>query len=607
VELIKKFLSYPNLFSGGHSSRSRTIAMANLEWGSSRYSYVTPNSVDDVRGVLNKNSAGVYTADNLLPSPAISWGRPAAELYFGNERNNINVTNTNTKISNVRTTDSGFYAKLHVDSMSNAASNVTSEQNRRPAAALASIDMRNTAFCSIPAVKEVFDDFVARFAAPWVENNSLEQLYVLSNDDLTDENCRKASSLLLMGWEAFTEPEVRATEFELKTFSATVLTPQGVSEEERFVVTPNKPIKVLPNETETRLEKNPHSLLRPIKGRGCFTINVEFKNLKDCKIGVMIAWRSIGLIDGYESRPRGNRGQTYLASINASCWIPEITGLTLMPVPKGSEPNDDITVFNGVSAISTVYNVSELVRVHDQSRKRTAKGGYRGAYQGIKTIDFEDPRGVPKRSTYCRIYHSSALSGIASGAPIGGSTYLALVGDSKRELPMGLETYLNLPRPEAIVKPIEIGHLYLYRIAEPTVRQVTADILSDMLLPSMPSLLLSVDSQIRVSSDSETYISGEQCYGPCDDANALDITLQPGLYTIKRKDKCSLGHDPGRSEYTLGFGDHCNETITIRRMLAQLCVHYDEFRGSFVGSNTDPTSTRDSSQASAASLLGRLS
>ena len=47
--------------------------------------------------------------------------------------------------------------------------------------------------------------------------------------------------------------------------------------------------------------------------------------------------------------------------------------------------------------------------------------------------------------------------------------------------------------------------------------------------------------------------------------------------------KCALGHDPGRLEYNAGFGALCNEEITIRRLLSQLLVFYDEFRGNMVG------------------------
>ena len=62
----------------------------------------------------------------------------------------------------------------------------------------------------------------------------------------------------------------------------------------------------------------------------------------------------------------------------------------------------------------------------------------------------------------------------------------------------------------------------------------------------------------------------------------ISMTIPPGLYVV-RGSKCALGHDPGRLEYNAGFGALCNEEITIRRLLSQLLVFHDEFRGNMVG------------------------
>lgn len=548
--------------------------------------------------MLTKNKSGEYIPGPPLPSPPFCWGRKGSEhRYYYGSRNETNITKTEAKISKVKMTKSGFSAQLKVESVNGVATHINSAENRQAVLQLSAIDMRNTAFCSIPAVKEVFDSFVARFPTPWTGDSDsaarAEQVYVLSNNDLTEKDCKTANALLLKGWEFFTTNKSWPTDLKLKSFSTTVI------EGSPFTVTPNKAIFTIPPGRNRESPKNDakQAFLKPSKGRGNFSINIEFTDLEGCKLGVMIAWSRISVITGYETR-QGHRNNTYLAAQNATCWVPEITGFSVIPVPTGAPPCR-IAATPGIAPYGVDWERTEYIRVHDQTQKRTAKGGYRGAYQGIKTL-------AHKGARYCRIYHDNALSGIASGEAISGSTYYKLVGGSRRELPMHIDTYLNLPRPEVDVKPIEIGHLNLYRIAEPPVRRVTADILSDMLLPSMPSLLLAVDSQVRVSSDSDSYVSGGQCYGPCDEAEELDTTLLPGLYTIERREKCSLGHDPGRAEYTHGFGDHCNEIITIRRMLAQLRVHYDEFRGSFVGSKIEPTSARSSSRASGAALLGRL-
>ena len=152
---------------------------------------------------------------------------------------------------------------------------------------------------------------------------------------------------------------------------------------------------------------------------------------------------------------------------------------------------------------------------------------------------------------------------------------------------------------EVDVKPVEIGHsqpLASFRVLPPkevgvnshyTIHQtrlVVGDTLSDLLLPSMPALIIAVDTDMKVTNG-ELYQTGHLCSGDCSKAETVDINLPPGLYLVERKLKCALGHDPGRAEYTAGFGDICNEVITIRNMLSQLDVAYDEFRGNMVGTS----------------------
>ena len=123
----------------------------------------------------------------------------------------------------------------------------------------------------------------------------------------------------------------------------------------------------------------------------------------------------------------------------------------------------------------------------------------------------------------------------------------------------------------------------------------------------MPELLIATDVDIRVTSNPETYIDGEQCSGSCSKDTSIEVNLSPGLYLVNRQEKCALGHDPGRKEYTNGFGDISNETITIRRLLSQLNVSYDEFRGNMVGTNIGQSNSLTTMNATDSSaFLGRL-
>ena len=60
----------------------------------------------------------------------------------------------------------------------------------------------------------------------------------------------------------------------------------------------------------------------------------------------------------------------------------------------------------------------------------------------------------------------------------------------------------------------------------------------------------------------------------------------------------------GRGEYTAGFGDICNEVITIRNMLSRLDIAYDEFRGNMVG--TSNSNKFAEAKLDSGAFLGRL-
>ena len=237
------------------------------------------------------------------------------------------------------------------------------------------------------------------------------------------------------------------------------------------------------------------------------------------------------------------------------------------------------------------YEVKTLQRVADRTKKRSVKGGYRGGYQGIEKLKYN---GV----TLFEHILVSGLQQFAKGKPI-----RSFDKRVQKRIPLSLNQYQKIERPEVEIKPIEVGHLRLYRLSNPPKRQVSADILSDLLLPSMPALLIATDSDIRVTSGDE-YIDGENCSGHCEKAK-VEVTIPPGLYLVDRQEKCALGHDPGRKEYTAAFGDTCNEIITIRRMLSQLNVFYDEFRGNMVG-NANRSTLNTMSETDNSAFLGRL-
>lgn len=312
-----------------------------------------------------------------------------------------------------------------------------------------------------------------------------------------------------------------------------------------------------------------------------FDINVAFSKNQKLQFYLAMTWKKVKFCEEVTLMERasnyGNNNR-YRSNTQRTMYIPVIDGVTMHSSVPGS-------------TVQPTYEV--ISRVRDRTKKRKVQGGYRGAYQGISKITRE--------STSFRLVLSNGLAAIATGHPI--RSYKQLVGAEPR-LPMSKETYQEIERPMANVKPIEVGHLELFRISDPPNKQVTGEILSDMQLPSMPETLLAIDSDIRITSNDDNYIYGANCSGTCD-KEAVSLSLAPGLYVVKRKDKCCLGHDPGRGEYNAGFGDLCNEEITIRRLLSQLNVFYDEYRANMVGSEQAVQWSEYDSENSG-SLLGRL-
>lgn len=293
--------------------------------------------------------------------------------------------------------------------------------------------------------------------------------------------------------------------------------------------------------------------------------------------------------------PGVNRNGKVRQTTEYTLYMPRITGFVVEMVPKDVKGGYYVRTSNNFGGrecnMNLDYEVKTLQRVADRTKKRSVKGGYRGGYQGIEKLKYN---GV----TLFEHILVSGLQQFAKGTPI-----RSFDKREQKRIPLSLNQYKKIERPEVEIKPIEVGHLRLYRLSNPPKRQVSADILSDLLLPSMPALLIATDSDIRVTSGDE-YIDGENCSGHCEKAK-VEVTIPPGLYLVDRQEKCALGHDPGRKEYTAAFGDTCNEIITIRRMLSQLNVFYDEFRGNMVG-NANRSTLNTMSETDNSAFLGRL-
>jgi hypothetical protein len=597
MELLKQFLNYPNLFSGAHGAHDRTMAPVNNNWVG------RTNLLES--SVRTKKKSGVFSTGKLPAIPLV-WGTVGYKGHNYYHRPATSWLSTRTvSITEVKEDAKNFSAKISISNWKNLNVGLTNynQNNRKLILEMMARDLKTAAFYSVPWIKEIVDDFLTANPEPWgntgqnITQRQQEFTYVVPAKKLTEQQCKDISSRIDSGWNKFTTNTKWPKDFKLKTPSV------GLPDGNPTTATVDSPtIRTNPN-PDTKVDTGGKPFFNIGKEQTAHSFMLDVNNIEECKLGVHICWRSSRLIESYSASTARRR---YQSPVNTNIWYPEIAGFSLIPVPKnGTSISINLgesvagAAHSGISSNpAKPYQIDYFVRVVDQTQKRQAKGGYRGDYQGIKTMVFGN-------SIYWKVYQKNALSAIASGAPITGVTFRKLVGDSKRELPMSIETYERLPRPEVDVKPIELGHLLLYRIAESPPKQVSAEILSDMLLPSMPSLLLAIDSPLRIASN-DSYTSGLECYGPCDDDEELDYTISPGLYTISRKDKCSRGHDPGRKEYTLGFGNDCNEIITIRRMLAELNVFYDEFRGNYVGSViTEPTPTSPKS-ASASRLFGRF-
>lgn len=338
-----------------------------------------------------------------------------------------------------------------------------------------------------------------------------------------------------------------------------------------------------------------------------FTVNFRINPENDYKIYARFSWKRIQYAHektvtktrrndwNGQRRTHYNRNTEY-----RTIYLPVIDSLCLEILPPkevGVNPHYTITGLNmqraGLTTSETSgFTLTRIQRVRDATKKRASKGGYKGGYQGIESL------GVGVTHISFAFIIKSTFSDIAGAPPV--RSYRL---EEDRTVPLTMEQYLAIERPEVDVKPVEIGHLNLLRLSDPPKRLVVGDTLSDLLLPSMPALIIAVDTDMKVTNG-EHYQSGHLCSGSCSEAETVDVNLPPGLYLVERKLKCALGHDPGRGEYTAGFGDICNEVITIRNMLSQLDIAYDEFRGNMVG--TSNSNKFAETKLDSGAFLGRL-
>ena len=199
-----------------------------------------------------------------------------------------------------------------------------------------------------------------------------------------------------------------------------------------------------------------------------------------------------------QRRTQYNRNTEY-----RTIYLPVIDSLCLEVLPPkevGVNPHYTIAGLNmqgaGLTTSETSgFTLTRIQRVRDATKKRASKGGYKGGYQGIEELK------VGNAPIFAFIIKST-FSDIAATPPIRSYTV-----EEARTVPLTMEQYVAIERPEVDVKPVEIGHLNLLRLSDPPKRLVVGDTLSDLLLPSMPALIIAVDTDMKVTNG-ELYQTG---------------------------------------------------------------------------------------------------
>lgn len=635
---LQIFLNNPNLFFSRIAPGDRTIGVC---------------PTNEIR-----SSSSTDEESKLPTGVLLSWGSPGKRnsSQRGYYRNNLPVAAIRdikeiSTISKFPSEANAFAHNLEIGFQHTVnpqgANSYSSDTGKRTFSRLVLNDAKNRAYMeSIPGLTEKLAEFANRTHGWWLPNDEAAQAERNQNvnnrhrsgnalniphlvdvtDLITDEIAADASKALdeiidvlakekLNEWELFThralgfydQPMTHVYRPRKEDDPAAV---PGDGSQDKVPVSQTGALKIkswepkergeIGNEPVVTVTKNSHQHMSN------FNIQLleEAHNVEEYRIHAVFDWTSESYTHDCKMVRQNSRGflppgrsrnGKIRQTTKYTLYTPRITGFVIEVIPKEAQGGYYVQTENQWGQIETTssphYTVKNLLRVEDRTKKRSVKGGYRGGYQGIEKLQH-------KGATLLEYILVSGLHQFAKGSPI-----RSFDKREEKRIPLSLEQYKKIERPEVEIKPIEVGHLRLYRLSNPPKRQVSADILSDLLLPSMPALLIATDSDIRVTSGDD-YVTGENCSGNCT-KGAVEVTIPPGLYLVDRQEKCALGHDPGRIEYTAAFGDTCNEIITIRRMLSQLNVFYDEFRGNMVGkagrSNLNSMNATDNS-----AFLGRL-
>lgn len=625
------FLKYPNLFYSDFAPHGRTISPVNV----------------DLLGRVSRHEESTVVPDGIF----LSWGTPGEPRHNGYYYTRNKASSVTREITNFERFGTGnnsfsFTVGEQKKVFFGKSSWSYSSDNSGQFAKLTAFDEMNMAILNaIPDLQESFRLFATETANWWMQdivNNRhssraphrfadvttiiTDQTAKVANENIarladstTEKRKWEMKTHRIAGFYAKNVPHVphvyrKRTEadgsavpgdgahdwVEVITTSPINLRTWKVSEKDKKknkaqrLLIGNEP---LPTCTSTAL---------PMKA---FDVHFEFSNLDNFEVRFQAHYTWVkgqNIVDlNIEKRTNRytNRSEDRFVRTENLIYLPVISGLVMELIPRNKTDNStyyrlDENAWEAVSEDiiakneDNPYSITELVRVRDKTKKRAIKGAYRGGYQGIQTLTFNNRPLID----FIRV---TGLSAIAKGPTIAKFDL-----PNPKRIPLSLEEFKKIDRPKVDIKPIEIGHLRFYRLSNPPKQQMRAEILSDLLLPSMPELLIAAGAHIRITSN-DTYINGEGCSGKCSE-ESIDANLPPGLYLVNRHEKCALGHDPGRSEYTNGFGDISNETITLRRLLSQLIVTYDEYRGNMVGSNINQKSSLTSMSTTESGLFGRL-
>ena len=618
------FLNNPTLFYGSRlAPRACVISMAN-------HGLVTNNGYGTVVRESGKDVDG-------LTGFVLAWGRPDdnSRYYYGHNNANFVVRTRNIEESTMAYKQDLWNYKVKINEQTTCRSTTSSyyqyDSNVQRFQEIAVKDkINNLIMANIPGVKELFTEYTQNTQGWWVEGREAGDAHQSNTNPVflqdvtelvTEGNARLANDAIeqmlldrtpIVSYTLTTQEHVGMLNSVEHLYRVENNQERGLRYTPLTVEKPTK-IKSWYNSNRNSNDKKKKPPCDPVElttntksPRKDFDIEFNVRHLESAKIFAVFGWMQSQYIEEKRrvQRPdhRGiQRNQTQ--SDTNRIYLPVIEGFVLQLNPENAEedyltirpPNEEELAINNrrqfVPETSESYDIQTIVRVRDRTKKRAVKGAYRGHYQGISSLKFKD-------SWILERVEATGLEAIATGPAI--KSYKK----TEARLPLGLELYNKIERPNVEVKPIHIGHLKLYRLSEPPKQLVTGEILCDLLLPSMPALLISVNSDIRVVSNDETYTDGEHCSGECA-KERVEQEVPPGLYLVERHSKCSLSHDPGRKEYNAGFGNTCNEIITVRRMLSQLNVHYDQFRGNMVGDDSSSIS-HEFSATDSAGFFGRL-